>query len=444
MTRDKTGEHTGPPLPATPSPTTRPRTPEYRPPSIGGTEAHLRLLARLPELTALTTAQLVEHIAVYARLPAEEIDGEVRDIAAWLIRTFAETLRTGRPPEAADLDRLRLSAAKRAEEGVAADAVVSAYHVGACACADDLFSRAEPDDLPDVLALNRTLVDYLGRVCAAVTAGYTEEYRALLGEGTAERQSLLSTLLAGEWEQGAPDHAGVRPEPCYLVLSLSVGTHPDEHASGVDTAVAARRKVRRLRTELERHSAAPVLTRISPSEGVALLPHPGPPTHVADRDWQRVEELLRMLTRTAGVPVTAGAAPSDPGGVPEAARLAAQLRTIAVSGRRPPGLYRLTDLLLEYQLTRPGPALDHLVGLLSPGLDHPDLLPTLRSFLDSDLNRRSTATRLGVHPNTVDYRLRRLTRRTGLDLARNHDRMLARAALAALDLREGEATEPGP
>jgi DNA-binding PucR family transcriptional regulator len=43
------------------------------------------------------------------------------------------------------------------------------------------------------------------------------------------------------------------------------------------------------------------------------------------------------------------------------------------------------------------------------------LLPTLRAYLDCDLDVRRTAASLYVHPNTVRYRLRRISELTGLD-----------------------------
>jgi DNA-binding PucR family transcriptional regulator len=46
------------------------------------------------------------------------------------------------------------------------------------------------------------------------------------------------------------------------------------------------------------------------------------------------------------------------------------------------------------------------------------LLETLRAYLDSDLDVARTADALYVHPNTVRYRLRRISELTGLDTQR--------------------------
>ena len=43
-----------------------------------------------------------------------------------------------------------------------------------------------------------------------------------------------------------------------------------------------------------------------------------------------------------------------------------------------------------------------------------DLQTTLEAFLEAGLDRRATAEALHVHPNTLDYRLRRIEEVTGL------------------------------
>jgi DNA-binding PucR family transcriptional regulator len=48
-----------------------------------------------------------------------------------------------------------------------------------------------------------------------------------------------------------------------------------------------------------------------------------------------------------------------------------------------------------------------------------------------DLDRRTTGAALHVHPNTVAYRVRRISALTGLDPARPSDLQLLNAALVA-------------
>ncbi|WP_327639809.1 helix-turn-helix domain-containing protein [Kribbella sp. NBC_00482] len=108
------------------------------------------------------------------------------------------------------------------------------------------------------------------------------------------------------------------------------------------------------------------------------------------------------------------------------------LDVVRIHGR-PPGVYELDDLLLEYQLSRPGPARDRLASMLTPVADRDDLMATLRCYLGNARNRRQTAADLHVHANTVDYRLRQVGRLTGLDPVRDDQLPRIVAALVAFD-----------
>ncbi|MFD0280039.1 PucR family transcriptional regulator [Kitasatospora sp. NPDC127111] len=401
---------------------------------VSGRAMAQRLLADLPRLKADITARLMAEQPVYRRLPPEQLQHDVSRVTEQSIRGIAQSLRTGRPLEPEWRAFQRASAARRAEEGVPIEAVVDAYYLGAQVCVDVLRAALPPDQV-DVAY--RTLLTGLRVTVAEVTAGYLEERQAQVGESGAARQTMLSALLTGTDIHTAARHTGTTLPPAYLVLALAVGTHRDELREDVDTAVAARRKVRRIRAELDRRIGRPVLAQLTADEGLALLPR-SDAADPAHRTW--LADAMTDLSRAAGVPLVAGAAVCAPDQVPDAARLATEVRDTAVVFRRPPGAYHLDDLLIEHQLTRPGAARDHLAALLAPLADRPHLLPTLRLYLESNLNRRHVAARHHVHPNTVDYRIRRIATLTGLDPADHTDRIKLTAALAALDTRQREAS----
>lgn len=394
------------------------------------------LIADVPKLAAAVTRRIADDLPVYRRLPAEELHGDVRAVVDMTIRAFAEVLRTERMPPPEFLEEVRRSAARRAEERLPVEAVVSAYHYGARICVEEVTGTADPHDL---IEAHRLLLDCLREITAAVTSGYVEESQSLIGERDAARHTVLSALLDGRGPELDSAHLGIRLPPCYLVLAFTIGRHPDEDREDVDATVASRRKIRRLRTELDRALGLPVLSRLSADEGLALIPSDAAPDHAPVTDRARLEKLTASLITVSGVPLVAGVAAGTPADVPHAVRLATELRDTATGTGRPPGVYPLTALLLDYQLTRPSPARAHLAALLTPLADGPDLPVTLRTYFASNLDRRETAARLHVHPNTVDYRLRRIATLTGLDLGAHTDLLTLRAALSAYD-----ATEQNP
>lgn len=88
-------------------------------------------------------------------------------------------------------------------------------------------------------------------------------------------------------------------------------------------------------------------------------------------------------------------------------------------------------------------AVDLLAGLLE-GEDGrgADLLLTLRAFFEGSRSVRRSALRLGVHENTIRYRLARIEETTGLDLSGNaDDQLAAQLALLVLEL-DGRLSAP--
>ncbi|WP_431044931.1 PucR family transcriptional regulator [Streptomyces sp. P1-3] len=402
--------------------------------SFGGVPLQQRLSRSVRDLAATVLEELVEELPVYGALPTEQLRGEISAVVEQSIRTFVGVLSTGELPGPDHLAALRESAARRAEDGVPLAAVISAYHLGARVCWDAVAPEAEPGDLPAVLAAHRLLLQYLQRMTATASTGYAQERQAAFGEEYAARQALLSALLEGAPALEAAGRAGVRMPVCYLVLSLAVGPHPDELAPGVDTMVAARRKARRLRVELERHvdpAVGVVLSMLSVDGGVALVPRDTPADALAAKDWKWLAAVVGYMSRMCGAEITAGVVEARPEDVADAARLSAEVREVATTFGRPPGVYRLGDVAFEYQLTRPGPARDQLAALLSPLTGRPELLDTLGAFMTGPIDRRQTAAQLQVHPNTVDYRLRKVAALTGLDTSRPADLPTIRAALVA-------------
>lgn len=86
---------------------------------------------------------------------------------------------------------------------------------------------------------------------------------------------------------------------------------------------------------------------------------------------------------------------------------------IAVASGRPPGLYRVMDLLVEYAAVRQSAVLRRLIEIISPVVDQPMLRTALESLLATEGNRSKAA----VHHSTLGYRLRRVRELTGIDPA---------------------------
>jgi len=388
-----------------------------------------RVERTVPRLARKMIETFVAEIPLYSLLPREQLEGEILSITEENLRLFFRTLRSGESLTSAELGDVRLSAARRAEERVPLDAVLTAYHVGARIGWGAIVEGAEPDETDAVIAAGARVLSYAQQVTAEVAAAYLEEQQTIYGEERDARRALASALLAGEPAESLAARLGVTIAPAYVVVALRIEAHPDEADRGVGGAIAARRKVRRAQVALDEWLGEPVIGLLDPIGGAVLLPAT---REDAQQHAERLPALAAAIAEAAGADVIAGGAVAL--GTEDIARATAQAQDVVRLARvleRPPGGYVLRDVLLEYQLTRPSDAQADLAQLLQPLDRNPDLPLTLEVYLDHDLDRRSTAAALHVHPNTLDYRLRRIVELTGLDPSTTRGLQLLGAALAA-------------
>ncbi|MFD6224390.1 PucR family transcriptional regulator [Nocardia asteroides] len=184
-----------------------------------------------------------------------------------------------------------------------------------------------------------------------------------------------------------------------LAMSLSNG---DTH-----TTMTSELRCRRIRHFLEMRFGYPIPSLLTPDWGTVLIPTTSVTT-------DQLGEFVSDLTAAVRVPIISVAFESATQGIPGAATIAHELLDVAIRLRKPPCLYGLEDLAVEYQLTRPGPGRDQLVSLLAPLDASPDLRRTLFELVNYQFDRRHTASRLYVHPDTIDNRLKLIFELTGL------------------------------
>ncbi|MFC3965666.1 PucR family transcriptional regulator [Nocardia jiangsuensis] len=259
------------------------------------------------------------------------------------------------------------------------------------------------------------VVDVLDLMITTVATGYLRELRILIDERQHAVRALTSALLAGNLDAGPAAAHGIRVAPRYLVLALAADlTDGDE----------PHRRPRRVRAVLAGRCGEDVLALLDDTGGIVLLP--------ADRNGSgELRALVDALTEAAGVTLLATVEAAAVPRIPAAAQRVRRLLGTLTALHYPSGLYLIEDMALEYQLTLPGPARDRLAAVLRPLEQQPDLLTTLRAHMRNELRRRRTARELRIHPNTLDMRIKRITRLTGYDLTTVDGAWTLRSALIA-------------
>ncbi|MEV6274859.1 helix-turn-helix domain-containing protein [Nocardia sp. NPDC051832] len=364
----------------------------------------------------------LETVVPCRTLPGEALNGDVTTITRVCLELAVSMLDGSDIP--GKTQQLAHTAAAWAREGIPIDTIHHAVHEGFKLGFDLVLTNATAEDFDSLKLLSRRLMEVLDTITSTVARAYVRELRTVVSEHHTAAHTLTSALLSGHANSTMARECGIEIADEYQVFALALGAHPDERNPTLDREVVGRRKLRRVQAALATRFGQAVLSLLSVDGGTVLLP-------ASLLAGAELDELVEELARAAQAPLTAAVVLAPAAEVPEAADRAHQVLDMVARLQGPPKLYRFDDLALEYQLTRPGPALDYLHTLLDPLEEHPDLLETLRCHIANNLNRQRTARLMHVHTNTIDYRLKRISQLTGLDATQASGLWYLRSAIVA-------------
>jgi hypothetical protein len=369
-----------------------------------------------------------------------DLSGQVRDS----ILNVLVCLMEDRQPSAAELATAATNGERRALQGVAQSAIIQSYRNAERSLVDTFQARCARMQVP-VAALRagqQAIVAILDQLEGAMLRTYAQMQQRIATRTVLTEPDLMNRLVTGEPIDPA--------DLARLVRTLGLGVDDDTRVVGVALGLAAVAEDGgdtdpELVAEVRHHAVAHLqaVTGRVPMSGV-VREDDGTPVVVLAVPWDGpVAELGTRLA--AGLDRRRIAAPAL-GAVGEPRRGLAQvggscrqaIGALQVGRRR--GTEReallFADVLLEVLALRdPRMVVNLQDRYLRPLAGHEHLVDTLRCHLATDLSVPETARRLVVHPNTVSYRLRRISELSGLDLHRVHD--VARAALAVEGLALG-------
>ncbi|MFE9333039.1 PucR family transcriptional regulator [Streptomyces sp. NPDC006925] len=309
------------------------------------------------------------------------------------------------------------------------------------------------------------------REAARTAAPHLLRHRQRTQQGAAHRRRAVRDLLEGTGDADSAAALGLTPEtPCVVLSVTTQGTVAAKGAVTPQGAVTTRGGPPRTGSaaaEPQLPDAHDRALRLASLQATAHQP-PGHPLRDADRldillplpDGEPAEAdatARRLALRLAAAVHEAGALPLVALGTPQPtpakaprSRTSAHLVLQVLRDRAARAAHESAPEPLEVAAeTDVRAALDalravHTVAGLTPPVDGPvrellahdaqhgtALAPTLAAYLSRFGDVPGTARELGVHPNTLRYRLRRLRDRFGLDLDDPDVRLLAELALRA-------------
>ncbi|WP_433761598.1 PucR family transcriptional regulator [Nocardia sp. CA-135398] len=379
-----------------------------------------RLLTRWQQISERMLAEGLGATPPATELPEGHFTAEVLPAIYACGRAVLQAIGEDRVFTGAEVAAFVAPVAERhAEDRFPLSILIEAIHGSAQSVLAEAAALATSDEMADLVQVGSRLLDLLKHINIIVVETYTAVEQSIYNAEREARRELCSALLRGQPADEQAARADTPLSERYTVLGIHIDSD-DQPTSVAD--LLARRRIRILHRTLDTISNGTALVTFDGSTGIALLPaysEEPRPTRYAGLAGELAEQF-GAAAHLAECPAVARAE------LPDAAKEVAELATLARLLGRPTGTYRLDDLLLEYQLTRPGHARERLAERITPLLSNPHLLDALEAHLRYGSDRKAAAARLHVHPNTFSYRLRRIAELTGIDPTDpNNSRLLA-------------------
>src|SRR5581483_11858378 len=406
-----------------------PRTERLLPPRVGRLLQQIATQQRqeADRIAASMFAAYAEEIPAYAQIGDPALREDVESVSAAMVRAWLEVMSTGRPITAEALEPLLQGARRRAAQGVDLHSMLRAYRVGVRVMWSELVGTPEWQShalQAATVHVAEWALDFADRVYTEVAAVYLDELAHVARRREHRRSALLNVLLAGPGGESVEAPRELDQPHAVVVGRVDEDTQLDtleRVGSALEGAVDAVLWTMRHRSVI---AAVPL-----PAGGRAAL-------------VRRLDALLPIDGVGAfGVGGNARGAVQTRQSYSEAVDT---LRVGAVLGR--PGLP-----VHDYQemapaialLQRPDQARRFAATALEPLgalVERPWVLPTPEAYLSRQGRIKEAATQLGVHLNTVKYRLREVRAAAGAGFGEGERAATLLLALKLHRLLSEEAT----
>lgn len=343
------------------------------------------------EVAEQLVASFREEIPGYRRLPTGVIAEQIIAIAHRNVELCFRSIAGGRPPSEGDLEPFMVSARDRASEGMPLEDLLHAYRLGGRLGWLAIVRAAQADERECLIVAAERLMHYVDAVSAAVAQAYLEERQQVVSEEERAARDLFDALLTDapldSRLEAVAERRGFALADVYRPFMLRLPGSPSRHHANL--ASALRRDGILALTEGDRVAGLLGIDdddRIDPGKGLVVIGESTRRRHLGSAiDEMRVVAELAESSGTLG-----RIDPHD---------FALELLLLAAPHHAAAIARRVLDPLIAAESGRSA-----------------ELLSTLEIFLECDLDRRRTAERLHVHPNTLDYRLKRIRELSNLDL----------------------------
>jgi len=383
---------------------------------------------RLRERTALLAANPAAVIdRVYEMLMGMEgyktLAASVKkDISASIdfsARLWFQSLLSGNLPSADDMEHFQEFGRRRVHQRVPLQAVLRAFRLGSREIWRAYIELGENDrTLVDELlfSISPYLFDYFDVMAQEITQSYLEEQYQ-----QARWRAALSHQLYSIVFHSPDDYAGFRE----TAEALGIDSTAPRVALAVDidlsthTSYERERELDRIALASARHlNAAPDDLVRAWHRGRMILWVPcvrGDSINRTDRQTtERANAIIGAIREIRGIGI--GLMNEGASGWSASVDEAIRALDFASKEQSQPHVATYSSILIEECARLSSNARRYLVSLLEQLSHEPELVSTLQTYFEQGQRRGQSATALGIHPNTLDYRIERIQTLLGASL----------------------------
>lgn len=365
-------------------------------------EAAARQEANAARISATIYEALRTEIPTYGTIRDPEMISDVQSVSAALVTIWLRAIKTGEIDQD-DLAPIRTGARRRARQGLDLQSLLKAYRVAIRVMWRELLLSSEwqsPELTPLLAVLAEWALDFTDAMTTEVDTSYLDEQQRLAGEAELRRSALLELVLAGRPEEASLE---LMPDLRRLHVVIVAEVSDDLPIERLDRVASVLEHRAQARLWTVRQKAVVAVVRRGPAEK-------------RDVTLQLLEDLV--ASEPIVVRIGVGGDTDGPDGTASSYAEAHDALRIGrvLSGDSTP-IHDFTALgAYGLALREPVAARRWVESVLlerAAGLTKRWSFPTLESYLLRRGNLKLVARDLGVHVNTVKYRLAILREQVG-------------------------------